>query len=140
MKKITLNPVKNLLNLEKHPMLREKWNFGQRAADKLTTSMGSWTFILLFFSFIIIWMVANTTYIFVKYQQGQPFDPYPFILLNLVLSCLAAIQAPIILMSQNREAQKDRLRAQYDYQVNRKALKQIAEIKKHLEHKRKEIK
>ncbi len=126
-----LNPVKNLLSLGKHPILHKKWNLGQRAADKLTSGMGSWIFIILFLLFILVWVIINT-YFLIKYQQGQPFDPYPFILLNLILSCLAAIQAPIILMSQNREAQKDRLKSEYDYQVNRKALKQVSELQKQL--------
>ena len=77
-------------------------------------------------------MAANV-YFFIQYSLGKPWDPYPFILLNLVLSCLAAIQAPVILMSQNRTSQKDRLRAQYDYAVNRKAEKEIQEVKKQLD-------
>jgi len=119
----TLSSVKNLLGLGKHPVLHKKWSVGQRASDKLTTGMGSWAFIIIFLAFILVWMAANI------YAWINNWDPYPFILLNLVLSCLAAIQAPIILMSQNREAQKDRLKSQYDYQVNRKALKEISEIK-----------
>jgi len=126
-----LSSVKNLLNLDKHPVLHKKWNLGQRASDKLTGGMGSWTFIIIFLAFIAVWMMLNLMAII------QEWDPYPFILLNLVLSCLAAIQAPIILMSQNREAQKDRLRSQYDYQVNRKALKEISEIKALLAKKKK---
>ena len=102
--------------------------FGQRAADKLTKWAGSWTFIILFFVFIGIWMSTNG-YFVLKYLNKEIIDPYPFILLNLALSCLAAIQAPIILMSQNREAKKDRLKIEYDYAVNRKAEKEIKEIK-----------
>jgi uncharacterized membrane protein len=98
--------------------------FGQKAADKLTKWAGSWTFIISFLIFLVIWMAINI------YAWINVWDPYPFILLNLVLSCLAAIQAPIILMSQNRESQKDRQRAEYDYAVNRKSEKQIEEIKK----------
>lgn len=105
--------------------------FGQRAADWITKWAGSWYFILGFFVFIAIWMLANV-YFWVQYTLGKPWDPYPFILLNLILSCLAAIQAPVILMSQNRGNQRDRLRAQYDYAVNRKAEKEIQEIKKQL--------
>ena len=103
--------------------------FGQKAADAITKWAGSWTFIILFFVFLGIWMSTNGIFV-LKYLTGDLIDPYPFILLNLALSCLAAIQAPIILMSQNREAQKDRMKAQYDYAVNRKAEKEIREIKK----------
>lgn len=100
--------------------------FGQKASDKLTKYAGSWAFILGFLGFLILWMIVNT------YAWISHWDPYPFILLNLVLSCLAAIQAPIILMSQNRQAQKDRQRAEYDYAVNRKAEKEVELIKKQL--------
>jgi len=120
----------NLITKE-HPVAKHKWSFGQKAADIITSKMGSWTFIILFALFIFIWISLNT-YFLIKYFQTNSFDPYPFILLNLFLSCLAALQAPIILMSQNREAQKDRLRAEYDYQVNRKAEKEIQEIKAQL--------
>jgi uncharacterized membrane protein len=105
---------------------------GQKAADALTKYMGSWMFILLFFFFLALWVLLNA-YFLIEYHEGNPFDPYPFILLNLILSSLAAIQAPIILMSQNREAQRDRLKAEYDYKVNRKAEKEIEELKKQLD-------
>ncbi len=114
-----------------HPTFNLPRTIGQKAADGLTKWAGSWAFIILFFVFLGLWMAANV-YFWIQYNIGKPWDPYPFILLNLVLSCLAAIQAPIILMSQNREAQKDRLRAQYDYAVNRKAEKEIQEIKTQL--------
>ena len=120
----------DFLNLE-HPLSKVPRTLGQRAADNLTKWAGSWGFIFIFLSFLVIWMIINA-YVLVKFSRGDPFDPYPFILLNLVLSCLAAIQAPIILMSQNRESQKDRLRSQYDYSVNKKAEKEIQEIKKQL--------
>ena len=110
------------------PIYRGKLTFGQKAADKLASWAGSWTFILSFFAFLIIWMIINTSWIIFN----KVWDPYPFILLNLVLSCLAAIQAPIILMSQNRQSQKDRLRTEYDYQVDRKSQKMILEIQKQL--------
>lgn len=112
---------------ENHPVLVHKWTPGQKAADKLTSFMGSWIFITVFLSFLVLWMIVNVL------AWIKSWDPYPFILLNLVLSCLAAIQAPIILMSQNRENQKDRLRSQYDYQVNRKAEREIEIIKKQLD-------
>lgn len=114
-----------------HPVSRQRWTLGQKAADKLTTLAGSWIFIIAFLVFVGLWMSSNL-YFLIKYNLGQPWDPYPFILLNLVLSCLAAIQAPIILMSQNRTSQKDRLRAEYDYQVNKKAEREIREIKSQL--------
>ena len=89
---------------------------GQKLADKIADFGGSWTFIVLFFLFIIIWMAVNIWLLATK-----PFDPYPFILLNLILSCLAAIQAPIIMMSQNRQEEKDRQRGEHDYKTNLKA-------------------
>jgi uncharacterized membrane protein len=99
---------------------------GEKAADKVTKIAGSWTFIISFLIILILWMAANV------YAWINTWDPYPFILLNLVLSCLAAIQAPIILMSQNRQSQKDRQRTEYDYAVNRKSAREIDEIKKQL--------
>lgn len=99
--------------------------FGQRSADNLTKFAGSWTFILIFFLFLITWIGINSFWVIYE----KKIDPYPFILLNLLLSCLAAIQAPIILMSQNRQTQRDRLHAEYDYRVNKKAEKEIREIK-----------
>ncbi len=103
--------------------------FGQRSADKLSKWAGSWTFIILFFVFLGIWMGTNGIFI-LKHIRGDLVDPYPFILLNLALSCLAAIQAPVILMSQNRQSQKDRAKAEYDYKVNRKAERGIEKILK----------
>jgi uncharacterized membrane protein len=115
-----------------HPSKKTKTTLGQNTADFMTKWAGSWTFIITFFIFLGAWMALNTYYWF-QYMQGDPFDPFPFILLNLILSCLAAIQAPIILMSQNRQGQKDRLKAEYDYQVNRKAEKEIRELKTQLD-------
>ncbi len=85
--------------------------FGQRIADRVASFGGSWTFIGLFLLFMMIWMLVNT-------EHDTHFDPFPFILLNLILSCLAALQAPIIMMSQNRQTAKDRIEAQQDYEVN----------------------
>ena len=107
---------------------RNNRTFGQKAADGLTKWAGSWAFILTLFAFIIIWMILNA-YFLIQYQLGKPFDPYPFILLNLVLSCLAAVQAPIILMSQNRTGQRDRLKTEFDYRINKKAEQEIREIR-----------
>jgi uncharacterized membrane protein len=92
--------------------------YGQRAADAVAKFGGSWAFIILFAVVLICWVVLNS-YILVNYNKA--FDPYPYILLNLFLSMLASIQAPIILMSQNRQAEKDRLNAEHDYEVNLKA-------------------
>ncbi len=94
----------------------ERLCFGDRIADKVASFGGSWSFILSFLMFMAIWIVGNSLML-VK----QPFDPYPFILLNLMLSLVAALQAPVIMMSQNRQEKRDRLRAQNDYQVNLKA-------------------
>ena len=101
-------------------------SFGEKASDSISKWAGSWTFILSFVAFLIIWMSINT------YTIVNTWDPFPFILLNLVLSSLAAFQAPIILMSQNRAAKKDRQRMEYDYAVNRKAEKGIEAIQKKL--------
>jgi uncharacterized membrane protein len=90
--------------------------FGQRLADRVARFGGSWGFILSFMSFLGIWIAINSIALL-----RRPFDPYPFILLNLILSCVAALQAPIIMMSQNRQEAKDRLRAENDYRVNLKA-------------------
>ncbi len=119
-----------------HPIFRMPKTFGQKAADFITKWAGSWIFIISFFIFLAIWISLNV-YFLVEYKSGNPWDPYPFILLNLALSCLAAIQAPIILMSQNRQTQRDRMKSEYDYAVNRKAEKEIREIKNILLRKRK---
>ena len=92
----------------------EKYTIGQRAADAIAKFAGSWAFIFAFTGVLILWMVINTL------LAVKAFDPFPFILLNLVLSCVAAIQAPLIMMSQNRQEEKDRQRAENDYKVNLK--------------------
>ena len=102
--KISISPEKD----------KEKYTFGQRAADSIAKFAGSWAFIFSFAGVLIIWMVINTI------LAAKAFDPYPFVLLNLVLSCVAAIQAPLIMMSQNRQEEKDRRRAENDYKVNLK--------------------
>lgn len=94
---------------------RDRRTFGQRLADRIAAFGGSWTFIGLFLAALIGWVVLNST------LRGRAFDPYPYILLNLFLSMLASLQAPIIMMSQNRQAAKDRLDAEHDYEVNLKA-------------------
>ena len=93
---------------------KEKYPLGQRAADSIAKFAGSWAFIFSFSGVLILWMVVNVL------LAAGAFDPYPFILLNLVLSCVAAIQAPLIMMSQNRQEEKDRRRAENDYKVNLK--------------------
>ena len=115
-------------NYLEHPSFIIPKTFGQKASDNLTKWAGSWIFIILFFVFLGIWMSTNG-YFLLRYIGGNLSDPYPFILLNLALSCLAAIQAPIILMSQNRQTQRDRLKAEFDYKINIKAEKEIREIK-----------
>jgi uncharacterized membrane protein len=110
------------------PIFRIQRTTGQKAADFITKWAGSWVFIIGFFIFLLIWISTNIYWI-TQYNLGEPFDPYPFILLNLCLSCLAAIQAPIILMSQNRQVQRDRAKAEFDYAINRKAEKEVREIK-----------
>ena len=98
--------------------ISEQITFGQKLADKVASFGGSWAFISIFMSVMIVWIILNS-YILIKLNGS--FDPYPYILLNLVLSMLAAIQAPIILMSQNRQSYKDRISAEHDYEVNLKA-------------------
>lgn len=109
--------------------IEAKLTLGQRVADKVAAFGGSWTFIITFFAFLIIWMAINI-WVF----TAKPFDPYPFILLNLILSCLAAIQAPIIMMSQNRQEQKDRQRNEHDYKINLKAELEIKLLSEKMDH------
>ena len=95
----------------------QKMSFGDRAADKVSEIAGSWAFVLGFLLFLIVWIIVNT---FILMDEGAP-DPFPYVLLNLVLSCIAALQAPIIMMSQNRQAAKDSLRNQNDYRTDLKS-------------------
>lgn len=110
-------------------LMEPEANFGQRLADKIAQFGGSWTFIVAFFSFILVWMGINIILL-----TKESFDPYPFILLNLILSCLAAIQAPIIMMSQNRQEQKDRQRSEQDYKINLKAELEIKLLSEKIDH------
>jgi uncharacterized membrane protein len=103
--------------------------FGQRIADKIAAFGGSWSFIIAFFSFILLWMVLN-----IWLLANKAFDPFPFILLNLILSCIAAIQAPVIMMSQNRQEQKDRQRSEHDYKINLKAELEIQLLNEKMDH------
>jgi len=109
--------------------LEQQWTPGERLADRIATFGGSWVFLIYFGAFIALWIGMNSFVLFLR-----PVDPYPFILLNLVLSCLASIQAPIIMMSQNRQEAKDRLRSQHDYQVNLKAELEIRQLHEKIDH------
>ena len=109
--------------------VEKKLTLGERLADRVASFGGSWVFIISFFCFIFCWMFIN-----VWWLRQQAFDPFPFILLNLILSCLAAIQAPIIMMSQNRQEQKDRQRAEHDYRINLKAELEIKLLSEKIDH------
>jgi uncharacterized membrane protein len=109
--------------------LEGKWTFGQRLADRMAAFVGTWRFLIVFMIFVIIWVGLNSAVIL-----WHPADPYPFIFLNLILSCISAIQAPIILMSQNRAEAKDRLRSQHDYRVNLKAELEIRQLHEKIDH------
>lgn len=103
--------------------------FGQKLADKVAEFGGSWGFIIFFLSFLVAWILLN-----VFWLSNHGFDPYPFILLNLILSCIAAIQAPVIMMSQNRQEEKDRERAKKDYKINLKSELEIRELHEKIDH------
>ncbi|AIJ37519.1 hypothetical protein FPKKA176_contig00013-0104 [Flavobacterium psychrophilum] len=107
----------------------KKYTFGQQLADNVAKFGGSWTFIISFVIFLIIWILLN---FFVFINKG--FDPYPFILLNLILSCLAALQAPVIMMSNNRQEEKDRERAKNDYMINLKSELEIRMLHEKIDH------
>jgi len=106
-----------------------KATWGERLSDKIAKFGGSWPFIMIFLGFIVIWMAINTMIL-----ATRGFDPFPYILLNLVLSCVAAIQAPVIMMSQNRQENKDRIRSMHDYQVNLKAEVEIRRLHDKMDH------
>jgi len=107
----------------------EKPTYGQHIADKVAAFGGSWTFIISFFIVLMLWIMLNSAIL-----TGKAFDPYPYILLNLILSCIAALQAPVIMMSQNRQETKDRLRSEYDYKVNLKAELEIRMLHEKIDH------
>ena len=106
--------VSSKISVDTEKESKKRYTFGQRAADKIAKFAGSWAFIFSFVGVLVLWMVVYAL------LMSKAFDPYPFILLNLVLSCVAAIQAPLIMMSQNRPEEKDRRRAENDYKVNLK--------------------
>lgn len=118
----------DILSENVNKKFERKLSFGEKMADRVAHFGGSWRFILAFLFVIIAWMFINSIYFL-----NDVFDPYPFILLNLVLSCLAALQAPIIMMSQNRQAEKDRLRANEDYCTNLKAELEIQHLNSKLD-------
>jgi len=111
------------------PEIEDTLTIGQKIADKVAAFGGSWAFIISFFLFLILWMGIN-----IWVLSSKPFDPYPFILLNLILSSLAAIQAPIIMMSQNRQEQKDRIRGEHDFKVNLKSELEIQLLHEKMDH------
>ena len=125
-----LNSMKEQEILSRNPDVdfEENLTLGERLADQIADFGGSWVFIGIFVLIIIVWMFVNT-YVLV----AHPFDPYPYILLNLVLSCLAALQAPVIMMSQNRQESRDRERSLHDYQINLKAELEIRHLHQKLD-------
>ena len=124
-------------SLQKHEILSSNTEqdyesvltFGEKLSDKIAAFGGSWRFIIIFACVLFVWLLINSIVLLFK-----PFDPYPYILLNLILSCLAAIQAPVIMMSQNRQETKDRLRASHDYQINLKAELEIRNLHQKIDH------
>ncbi|TRZ52911.1 DUF1003 domain-containing protein [bacterium] len=119
----------DLLSTNPNLAYREITNPGDRIADKVAKFGGSWNFIIIFFVILVIWILINTYVLLFS-----SFDPYPFILLNLILSCMAAVQAPIIIMSQNRQETKDRIRSENDYKVNLKAEIEIRTLHEKIDH------
>jgi uncharacterized membrane protein len=120
----------NTLITEKtDPEMEDELRLGQRLADMVAEFGGSWGFIIFFGGFLVCWIILNAFWL-----KNQGFDPYPFILLNLILSCIAAIQAPIIMMSQNRQEEKDRERAKKDYMVNLKSELEIRMLHEKIDH------
>ncbi len=127
-KTVAIAKTKRLRKRKHHIFTKQDLTFGQKASDLIAQFGGSWPFLGLIALTFGGWIVLN-----IAILKSSSFDPYPFILLNLILSVLAAIQAPIILMAQNRQAERDRMMAKYDYQVNRKAEREIQDIQKDLE-------
>jgi len=121
--------LQELLSTNINQEFDQKRSFGEHMADRVAEISGSWRFIIIFLIILGIWMLINTALLLKK-----PFDPYPFILLNLVLSSIAALQAPIIMMSQHRQEARDRLRSEYDYRVNLKAELEIRNLSEKVDH------
>lgn len=107
----------------------QNWSFGERMADRIAAFGGSWSFLICFGVFLVAWVAMNSLV-----YLWRPVDPYPFIFLNLILSCIAAVQAPVIMMSQNRQEAKDRVRSQHDYKVNLKAELEIRHLHEKVDH------
>ena len=118
-----------LLSKNINTEFEQKLTFGERLADKISDFGGSWNFIVIFGCVLLLWVAVNSMILI-----WRPFDPYPFIFLNLVLSCLAAVQAPVILMSQNRQESRDRLRSEHDYLINLKAELEIRHLHEKIDH------
>jgi uncharacterized membrane protein len=118
-----------LLSKNINTEFEQKLTFGERLADKIADFGGSWNFMVIFGGVLLLWVAVNSMILI-----WRPFDPYPFILLNLVLSCLAAVQAPVILMSQNRQESRDRLRSEHDYLINLKAELEIRHLHEKIDH------
>ena len=114
-------------------VLEERETLGDRVADAVARFGGSWAFMFTFAAVLALWMLLNTVFVVVRQQNGEPFDPYPFILLNLGLSMLASVQGPVIMMSQNRQDKKDRLRGEVEYQVNVRAEFGVQQLHEKLE-------
>jgi uncharacterized membrane protein len=118
-----------LISTDINAEFNRKLTLAERMADRMAKYAGSWRFISIFMAVLLVWICINTIVLIQK-----PFDPYPFILLNLILSCIAAIQAPIIMMSQNRQEAKDRLRSEHDYRVDLKAELEIRHLHEKMDH------
>jgi len=129
---VVINRIADGLHISRNVLeeLQQKLTPGQRLADRVASFGGSWPFIILFLAVMAAWIIINTL---IVAEWNHTFDPYPYILLNLVLSMLAAIQAPVIMMSQNRHAEKDRIDAAFDYEVNLKAELEIMSLHQKLD-------
>jgi uncharacterized membrane protein len=125
----SLNEKTSLTDIAEESLVPVDLTYGQRLADKVATFGGSWTFIIYFGVFILIWIIINIVFL-----ANKSFDPYPFILLNLILSCIASLQAPVIMMSQNRQEEKDRERAKKDYMINLKSELEIRILHEKIDH------
>jgi uncharacterized membrane protein len=118
-----------ILSSDISKQFQTKLTFGERLSDRIAEFGGSWKFLITFFSILVVWVIINGVLL-----MTRAWDPYPFILLNLILSCLAAVQAPIIMMSQNRAEARDRLRAENDYKINLKAELEIRHLHEKIDH------
>jgi uncharacterized membrane protein len=125
----SLNEKTSLTDIAEESLVPVDLTYGQRLADKVASFGGSWTFIIYFGVFILIWIIINIVFL-----ANKSFDPYPFILLNLILSCIASLQAPVIMMSQNRQEEKDRERAKKDYMINLKSELEIRILHEKIDH------